>query len=111
MNLIDELEARIACEESMFRAHLLREDVARLRRLAALADRHDDRGEYRKAGAFIGWTNGDMRTHELMDRLSPLLDAIYDWQRGERTPEAERAIRSAWDAFHIERMRKLLHCL
>ena len=33
MNFIEELESRLSGEESMFRAQLLREDVARLRRL------------------------------------------------------------------------------
>jgi hypothetical protein len=111
MNFVEELESRLAGEESMFRAQLLREDVARLRRLIELADKHGDRDEFRKAGAYIGWTNGDMRTHELMDQLTPLLDAMYDWRRGEQAPEAEQALRSAWDDFHIERIRKLLQCL
>jgi len=111
MYFIDELESRLSGENSMFRAQLLREDVARLRRLMELADEHDDRAEYHKAGAYIGWTNGDMRTHELMGRLTPLLDAMYDWQRGGQTPQDEQAVRSAWDSFHVDRMRKLLHCL
>ena len=111
MNFIDELESRLAGEESMFRAQLLREDMARLHRLEELTDEHDDRDGFRKAGAYIGWTNGDMRTHELMDRLTPLLDAMYDWRRSGPTPETEQALRSAWDRFHIERMRKLLRCL
>lgn len=111
MDFIEELESRLAREESMFRAQLLREDVARLRRLIELADEHGDRDEFRKAGAYIGWTSGDMRTHELMEQLIPLLDAMYDWRRGEQGPETERALRSAWDDFHIERMRILLHCL
>lgn len=95
----------------MFRAQLLREDVARLRQLAELAEQNGDREEFRKAGAYIGWTNGDMRTHELMDKLGPLLDAMYDWQRGGRSVDGEQALRDAWDEFHVERMRKLLHCL
>jgi hypothetical protein len=111
MNFIDELEARLSGEESMFRAQMLREDVARLRRLVELAALHDDREEYRRAGACIGWTNDDMRTHELMPQLRPLLDAVYDWQRGAHRQEAEQAVESAWDAFHVERMRKLLHSL
>ena len=111
MNLIEELESRLAGEESVFRAQLLREDVARLRRLIDLADEHDDRDGFRKAGAYIGWTNGDMRTHELMEQLNPLLDAMWDWQRGGHAPDAEPAIRTAWDRFHTERMRILLHCL
>lgn len=111
MNFIDELEARLKGEASMFRAQLLREDVARLRRLVELADTYADREEYRRAGAYIGWTNGDMRTHELMPQLRPLLDAVYDWQRGGKEPASEQAVKVAWDAFHVERMRKLLHCL
>lgn len=111
MTFIEELESWLAGEESMFRAQLLREDVARLRRLVELADEHGDRDEFRKAGAYIGWTSGDMRTHELMDQLNPLLDAMYDLRRGEQPLEAEQALRSAWDMFHTERMRILLHCL
>jgi len=111
MRLIEELELRLAGEESMFRAQLLREDLTRLRRLIEMADEHDDRAEFLKAGAYIGWTNGDMRTHELMDQLAPLLDAMYDWQRGGQLPDSEQALRVAWDSFHLERMRKLLHCL
>lgn len=111
MTFIEELESRLAGEESMFRAQLLREDVARLRRLIELADEHDDRDEFRTAGAYIGWTNGDMRTPELMGQLVPLLDALYDWRRGEPACEDDRALRSAWDEFHIERIRVLLHCL
>lgn len=90
---------------------MLRDDVARLRRLIELADGHDDRAEFHKAGTYIGCTNGDMRTHELMGRLVPLIYAVYDWHRGGQAPEVEQAVRSAWDAFNIERMRKLLHCL
>lgn len=111
MNFIEELESRLAGEESMFRAQLLREDVARLRRLIELADEHDDRDEFHKAGAYIGWTSGDVRTHELMGQLTPLLDALYDWRRGEGALKDDGALRSAWDEFHIERIRVLLHCL
>lgn len=110
MNLIDELEARLAKEESMFRAQLLREDVARLRHLKELASEHVNRDDFRKAGAYIGWTSGDMRTHELMDELTVLLDAMYDWRNGGGV-EAEKTLRAAWDEFHVQRMRKLLHCL
>lgn len=111
MKFIDELEAILKGEESMFRAQLLREDVARLRRLVELADLHGNREEYRRAGACIGWTNDDTRTQELMPQLRPLLDAVYDWQHGAGEHASEEAIKSAWDAFHVERMRKLLHSL
>lgn len=111
MKFIEELESMLASENSMFRAQLLREDVARLRQLVELADANDDREAYRKAGTYIGWTNGDMRTHELLGQLTPVLDAVYDLRRNEQSPEAEQALRAAWDTFNIERMRKLLHCL
>lgn len=52
-----------------------------------------------------------MRTHELMGRLTPLLDAMYDWRRGKQAPEAEEALQAAWGDFHMERMRILLYCL
>lgn len=108
-NFIDELQSLLGGEESMFRAQLLREDLARLQRLVELATKHGDREKFRKAGAQIGWTNGDLRTQELMPQLTPLLDAVYDWHRGGRAPAADQAVRAAWDAFHVERMRKLLH--
>jgi hypothetical protein len=111
MKFIEELETTLAAEKGMFRAQLLREDVARLRQLVELADTYADREAYRKAGTYIGWTNGDMRTHELVELLTPVLDAVYDLRRGGQSPEAEQALRSAWDAFNIERMHKLLHCL
>lgn len=50
MNFIEELESRSAGEDSMFRARPPREDAARLRRLTELADEHDDRAEFHKAG-------------------------------------------------------------
>lgn len=111
MHLIDEFESLLAKEESMFRAQLLREDVARLRKLVALAEEHPDFEAFAKAGTYIGWTSGDMRTHELKDRLDPLLEAMHAWATGGRTDEQDEAVRAAWDAFHMERLRKLVHCL
>ncbi len=111
MHLIEELESLLANEESMFRAQLMREDVARLKTLVDLAGHHADREAYVKAGTYIGWTNGDIRTHELLEELVPLLQAVHAYALGGRTPELDIAVRDAWDAFHIARMRKLIHCL
>lgn len=111
MHLIDELEALLNKEESMFRAQLLREDVVRLRKLADLARENGDREAYVKAGMYIGWTSGDIHTHELKDELEPLLDAMYAYATGGGTDEQDQALRTSWDAFHIARMRKIVHCL
>lgn len=111
MHLIDELESLLAREESMFRAQLLREDVVRLRKLVDLAAEHDDYDAFVKAGTYIGWTNGDMRTHELKEQLGELLKAVYGYARGEATDEEDQEVRAAWDHFHVTRLRKLVHCL
>lgn len=111
MHLIDELEALLNKEESMFRAQLLREDVARLRKLTDLAHQNGDREAFIKAGMYIGWTSGDMRTHELKEELEPLLDAMHSYATAGGTDEQDQALRATWDAFHIARMRKIVHCL
>lgn len=111
MHLIEELESLLAKEESMFRAQLLREDLARLRRLLEMAADHADLESYVKAGTYIGWTNGDMRTHELKDQLGPLLEAMHAYATAGRTEEQDARVREAWDRFHTERLRKLVHCL
>ena len=38
LRIIDELKDRLECDESMFRAQLMREDIARLERLLVIAD-------------------------------------------------------------------------
>lgn len=111
MHLIDELESLLAKEESMFRAQLLREDVARLRKLVDLAGEHEDFDAFVKAGTYIGWTKGDMRTHELKEELGELLRAVYGYARGERNDDEDQDVRAAWDEFHVTRLRKLVHCL
>lgn len=111
MHLIEELEALLNKEESMFRAQLLREDVDRLRKLTSLARENGDRDAFVKAGMYIGWTSGDMRTHELKEELEPLLDATLAYATGGGTDEQDQALRTAWDNFHIARMRKIVHCL
>lgn len=111
MHLIEELETLLRKEESMFKAQLLREDVARLRKLVDLAGEHAEYDAYAKAGMRIGWTNGDARTHELREPLGVLLAAMHAWATGERTDEQDQAVRTAWDAFHVDRLRKLVHSL
>ena len=103
MQLIARLEALVKNEESPFRAQLLREDVARLRKLQELAKSAPDAEAFRKAGMRIGWTQGDARTHELREPLIRLLDAVFASQEEEIFP--------AWEALHRARMEKLVGCL
>lgn len=103
MQIIESLERALAGEESPFRAQLLREDIARLRRLAELARQSGDAESFRKAGMRIGWTPGDARTAELAEPLGLLLDAVYEKQ--------DARIVDAWNSLHRLRMERLLGCL
>ena len=103
MQLVDKLSALMSEETSMFRAQLLREDIARLKKLEALAKGAPDAEAFRKAGLRIGWTQGDARTHELREPLVRLLDAVYASREDE--------IAAAWEALHRARMEKLVGCL
>jgi hypothetical protein len=84
MQLIHDLERLLAAEESLFRQQLLREDIARLRRLEALAGSAPD------LPAFV---------HAAMS----LVEAVY------RRDEAR--IAEAWNELHRARMERLLGCL
>ena len=103
MRLITQLERLAAEEKSLFRAQLLREDVARLRKLQALAESAPDLEAFKKAGMRIGWTQGDARTHELAEPLARLLEAVYASREEELFP--------AWEALHRARMERLVGCL
>ncbi|MCG8544595.1 MAG: hypothetical protein MJE12_10330, partial [Alphaproteobacteria bacterium] len=96
-------------EQSLFRTQLLREDIARLEKLRDLAQRHADFAAFAKEGAFIGWTQGDFRTHELKEPLDALLKAFHDHAHGNGDRDA--ALRDAWRAFDRSRMAKLVGCL
>ena len=69
MRLIETLNRRASAEESPFRAQLLREDVARLKKLRELARGSRDLAAFKTAGMRIGWTQGDARTHELREAV------------------------------------------
>ncbi len=111
MHLLAELEQRRDAEESVFRAQLLREDIARLRRLESMAREHDDLKGFAKAGLYIGWTQGDFRTHEIKEPIEALLAALYAYETGGRSDERDQALRAAWADFDQARMEKLLGCL
>lgn len=108
MQICEELQSRLQSEESMFRAQLMREDIARLDKLVALADDSQDLAAFKKAGTYIGWTQNDMMTHILSESLGGLLDAIYAWRKNDGD---EAAINAAWIGFCAERNEKLIKCL
>lgn len=103
MRLIGELERRLEGEQSMFQAQLLREDIARLGKLDALAQGAADEEAFVKAGLRVGWTPGDARTAELREPLQAFLQAMY--------AKDEERIELAWNALHRVRMERLLGCL
>lgn len=111
MRLIAELERSIGAEESLFRAQLLREDVARLRRLREIARSAGGREAFAAAARRLGWTQGDQRTPELAAQLDPLLEAVYDFENGQASDEAEERIRRAWTELTRARVEKLVGCL
>lgn len=111
MRLIEDLERLLLTEQSPFRAQLLREDIARLRKLQALAPAAPDPSAFVAAGLRIGWTPQDARTHELHEPLTQLLEAVYAFERGRRDAAQEACIAQAWQALHRLRLERLLGCL
>lgn len=103
MQLIDDLEGRLAREQSMFQAQLLREDIARLRKLLELAGSTQVTGDFVKSGMRIGWTQGDARTQELSAPLEAFLRAVH--------AADEALILRTWETLHRVRMERLLGCL
>ena len=111
MELIEELQQCIREEQSLFRAQLLREDVARLTKLGELARSGGDLDAYKKAARRIGWTQGDARTGELGATLDALLDAVFAYEAGSTGPAQEARIREMWLEMHRARMEQLVGCL
>ena len=103
MQLIGVLERSLEREESLFRQQLLREDIARLKKLEALAAAAPDADAFVKSGSRVGWTPGDARTGELREALEPFLRAVY--------AKDDAATLRAWEALHALRMERLLGCL
>ena len=111
MHLIDELERRLAEGPGIFRAQLLREDLARLRKLDQLARTAADGEDYRRAGRRLGWTAQDARTHELGDALDRLLESVrtaaIDPAAGDQGP----AMLAAWQEMTRRRLESMVGCL
>lgn len=111
MRLIDDLERLQLAEQSPFRAQLLREDIARLRKLQSLAPAAPDLAAFVESGSQIGWTRDNARTHELRAPLERLLEAVYAFERGHRNAAQEARMVQAWQDFHRFRLEHLLGCL
>lgn len=111
MRLIEELERLAAAEGSLFRAQLLREDVARLRKLQSLAATVPDEAAYRRAGMRLGWTQGDALTQTLREPLEALFDAVRALSADPAQTAREDRVAEAWQALHRSRMERLVGCL
>jgi len=111
VRLIAELERRVAQEQSLFRAQLLREDIGRLRRLEELAHAAPDLAAFKQTASRIGWTQGDARTHELGSALDRFLEAVHAGHTGIPDDAQELRIRETWLELHRTRMERLVGCL
>jgi hypothetical protein len=111
MRLIEELERRLSDEQSLFRAQLLREDIARLNKLRELARTAADLTACTKASLHLGWTQGDARTHELRAPLDALTEAVYAYETEPAAGEREARVIEAWIELHRVRMERLVGCL
>jgi hypothetical protein len=111
MDLLARLESDLRSEESYFRGQLLREDLARLKRLEELARSAPDANAFKNEGRMLGWTQGDARTWELRATLDPLLGAFYATATGGGGVEADNHLLAAWRAFDTQRMEHLVGCL
>lgn len=110
MRLLEMLQQRINEEQSLFRAQLLREDVARLKRLQELVRTAADLDAFKRAGMRVGWTQADLRTNELRPELERLLEAVYRCLTDPRRCDEEE-LEAAWVELHRVRMERLVGCL
>ena len=70
-----------------------------------------DMAAFRKMTLRMGWTAGDMRTHEIREPLEALADAVYTYETGTRDAGQEVRIEQAWMILHRVRMEWLMGCL
>ncbi|MEE9433312.1 MAG: hypothetical protein V3V15_03640 [Sphingorhabdus sp.] len=111
MRLIEHLETTAASHESYVQKQLAKEDLSRIIKLRDLARQHEDLKTLKKHALFIGWTKGDMRTHELSDPLNALIEAVHDFETKGTGEQHDAAIMDVWMQFHKLRMKILIHCL
>jgi hypothetical protein len=106
MKLLNDMKAALGTEMSPFAAQLLKEDIARLERVEALATAEADPAQFRKKAMVLGWTQADLRTFELDPELSAFLEAAHP-----SSGSSPGAIITAWNALHKRRMDLLVGCL
>lgn len=115
MRLIADLKRRLDDEQSYFRQHLAREDIARLERAVELARAQPSMEEFLAAAAKIGWTPEDRRTFELKATLEPLLTAMHARATAglssDRADALDNEIETLWRSFEQHRMDRLVGCL
>ena len=111
MKLIDHLKSVISRNEGIVQTQLAREDLERVEKLRELAQTATDYAIMEKEGLYIGWTKGDIRTHELSDPIKALMHAVYDYENGGDKTVLDERIMEIWAAFHTLRLKVLVHCL
>ena len=111
MRLIDTLQQRLSSEPSLFRAQLMREDIARLNKLVALVGSSTDLAAFQRAGLQIGWTQGDSRTQEIREPLLNFLEAFYALERNSHTVDHEARVETTWRIVEHARLEHLVGCL
>lgn len=111
MKLLDELRKTADQLESAFQAQLMREDIARIEQLVELARTAATYEDYERAGLYLEWTQGDLRTFELTADLKPFLEAVHATANTAATDATDRQIRDTWITFNTARMNKLIGCL
>jgi len=89
----------------------MREDIARLEKLVALAAQSEDAAALRASGIYIGWTQNDMMTHLVAEPLGELADAIFAYCTQGASEELDRSVCAAWLEFCKARNDKLIKCL
>lgn len=111
MELLEELERSVKKLESPFQAHLMREDIQRIKKLVLLAEEAKTYEEFEKSGFFLGWTHSDFRTSELSETLKPFLSVFYALVRENNSDRMQAEVKHAWISFNKDRMNKLIGCL
>jgi hypothetical protein len=63
---------------------------------------------FRKEAVYAGWSKDDMRTHELLPKLDPLIEVMWRHRLGT---VSDQALIKAWNEFHDLRVERLVGCL
>ncbi|MBI3453508.1 MAG: hypothetical protein HY057_11915 [Rhodospirillales bacterium] len=111
MHLFERLDAQRKAEASPFRAQLLKEDIERLARVRDLAAANAGIAPYLKAALYIGWSQGDFRTHELKPTLEPFLVAYHAYWHGGCADAQDSTCSELWEKFATDRLDRLVGCL